>query len=59
MLQIYWETPSVISIYWSCTSSWLLICKFATYVQSNFLLEHLRRAVSDSSNNFNRLYKKQ
>ena len=54
MLQIYRRTPIpecdfnkvALQLYWNHTSAWVLSCKFTTYFQKTFLLEHLWRAVS-------------
>ena len=55
MHQIYRRTPMskygfhnvAKQLYWNCTSAWVFSCKFASYFQNTFSLEHLWRTASD------------
>ena len=35
-----------LQLYWNCTSAWVFSCKFASYFQNTFSLEHLWTAAS-------------
>ena len=41
-------------LYWNCTLSWVLACKFAAYFQNNFFQEHLWMVASGQSLFFNK-----